>query len=51
MEQGVVELGSHLRAENMSLLRKERLERIKEGDEVNVHFRKFWKHVHDLLSE
>ena len=33
MEQGGVELGSHLRAGNLRLLGKEGLERFKEGDE------------------
>ena len=37
VEQGGLELGSHLRAGNMRLLGKEGLERFKEGDEeVNV---------------
>ena len=37
MEQGGLELGSHLRASNMRLLGKEGLERFKDGDEeVNV---------------
>jgi hypothetical protein len=51
VEQGGDDLGSHLRAENLSLLWKERLEGFKEGNEVSVQFRKFWKHVHDFLSE
>ena len=33
MEQGGLELGSHLRARNMRLLGKEGLEKFKEGDE------------------
>ena len=33
VEQGGVELGSHLRARNLRLLGKEGLERFKEGDE------------------
>ena len=51
MEQGGDDLGSHLRAENLSLLRKERLEGFMEGHEVSVQFRKFWKYVHDFLSQ
>lgn len=36
MEQGGDDLGSHLRAENLSLLWKERLEGFKEGNEVST---------------